>query len=149
MYYSKRKNGFSLIELLVVATIIIVLTTIGIITFQNAGRNARDSKRKTDLETVRQALVLYRSDNTSYPTGVAGANYSAMTSTLGAASYLSQPYPQDPKTGTSGFAYTYTNANAGATFCLCASTMENAANASNPTGCLVVGGTSAYCIVNP
>ena len=63
----KRKNGFTLIELLVVATIIVVLSAIGLVSFTNAGKSARNSKRKSDLETVRQALVLYKSDTGAYP----------------------------------------------------------------------------------
>lgn len=63
----RKKNGFTLIELLVVATIIVVLSAIGLVSFTNAGKSARNSKRKSDLETVRQALVLYKSDTGSYP----------------------------------------------------------------------------------
>ncbi len=65
----RRKNGFTLIELLVVATIIVVLSAIGLVSFTNAGKSARNSKRKSDLETVRQALVLYKSDMGAYPIG--------------------------------------------------------------------------------
>jgi len=32
-----------------------------------AGKSARDSKRKTDLEAIKAALVLYRVNNGSYP----------------------------------------------------------------------------------
>lgn len=63
----KKRNGFTLIELLVVATIIVVLSAIGLVSFTNAGKSARNSKRKSDLETVRQALVLYKSDTGGYP----------------------------------------------------------------------------------
>lgn len=63
----RKKNGFTLIELLVVATIIVVLSAIGLVSFTNAGKSARNSKRKSDLETVRQALVLYKSDTGAYP----------------------------------------------------------------------------------
>ncbi|PJC43527.1 MAG: hypothetical protein CO039_03740, partial [Candidatus Pacebacteria bacterium CG_4_9_14_0_2_um_filter_34_50] len=62
-----KKKGFTLIELLVVATIITILSAIGLVSFVNAGQGARDAKRKADLETVRQALVLRRSDLGNYP----------------------------------------------------------------------------------
>ncbi|NCS87105.1 MAG: prepilin-type N-terminal cleavage/methylation domain-containing protein, partial [Candidatus Pacebacteria bacterium] len=67
-----KKKGFTLIELLVVATIITILSAIGLVSFVNAGKGARDAKRKADLETVRQALVLRRSDLGNYPSGGAG-----------------------------------------------------------------------------
>lgn len=101
------KRGFTLIELLVASTILIVLATIGIVSFTNAGRSARDAKRKADLETVRAALVQYKVDTGSYPTS---ANYSILTGVSGplvSGGYLSQPVPVDPKnTGT--FMYVYT-----------------------------------------
>jgi prepilin-type N-terminal cleavage/methylation domain-containing protein len=90
----KKQSGFTLIELLVVATIIIVLSAIGMISFANAGRSARNAKRQSDLETVRQALVLYKSDEGTYPTG----NYTAIISTL-SSGYISTPTPSDPKDG--------------------------------------------------
>jgi general secretion pathway protein G len=95
--HKRKKTGFTLIELLVVATIIVVLSAIGLVSFANAGKGARNSKRKSDLETVRQALVLYKSDTTGYPVG---SNYEDMIGVL-SAGYLSSPTPIDPKDGQS------------------------------------------------
>lgn len=63
------KRGFTLIELLVVIAIIGILITVGSVSYQRAVRLSRDSKRKTDLEQIRQALETYRSENGSYPLG--------------------------------------------------------------------------------
>lgn len=63
-----------MIELLVVATIIIVLTTIGIISYRQAGISSRDGKRKTDLQVLRQALMLYKADNGCFPEGTSYSN---------------------------------------------------------------------------
>lgn len=94
----KNNKGFTLIELLVVATIITILSAIGLVSFVNAGQGARDAKRKSDLETVRQALVLYRSDEGTYPAGAGGAaGYSTAISALSSGSYISSPTPIDPK----------------------------------------------------
>lgn len=98
----KKKSGFTLIELLVVATILIVLSAIGLVSFTNAGKSARNSKRKADLETVRQALVLYKSDTGSYPSGLSGATYALMIATLSNGNYISSPTPLDPKDGQIG-----------------------------------------------
>ncbi|MBI4067476.1 type II secretion system protein [Candidatus Gottesmanbacteria bacterium] len=64
---SKSASGFTLIEILVAASIIALLSTIGFVSYQAAGRNARDAKRKADLEQIRSALELYKADNGTYP----------------------------------------------------------------------------------
>ncbi len=60
-------NGFTLIEILVVATIIAVLTAIGVVSYGSINLRTRNAKRKSDLEQVRSALEMYRIDNGSYP----------------------------------------------------------------------------------
>ncbi len=62
-----HKKGFSLLELLVSATIIAVLTTIGIVSYSSVNKRSRDVKRKSDIEQIRSALEMYRSDNGQYP----------------------------------------------------------------------------------
>lgn len=100
--YRKKKTGFTLIELLVVATIIIVLSAIGLVSFTNAGKSARNSKRKSDLETVRQALVLYKSDMGTYP-ALSPNNHTQyetlVSNTYLGNGYVSDPTPDDPKAG--------------------------------------------------
>lgn len=63
----KLKKGFTLIELLVVISIISILVAVGATSYQRAVKVSRDSKRKTDLEQIRQALETYRSENGIYP----------------------------------------------------------------------------------
>jgi type II secretion system protein G len=62
-------SGFTLIELLVVIAIIGVLaaTSIALINPLQQFKKARDTKRKADLQQIRSALELYRSDNGTYP----------------------------------------------------------------------------------
>lgn len=92
--FKKHTRGFTLIELLVVTTIIIILSAIGIVSYQNAGQNARNAKRKSDIETVRQALVLFKSDTGAYPLGL---SFTAMLTDI--SGYVSNPLPVDPKDG--------------------------------------------------
>ncbi len=63
------KKGFTLIEILVVVTIIALLAVGGLASFQGITRASRDGRRKTDLEQVRTAIELYRNNNVngSYP----------------------------------------------------------------------------------
>lgn len=104
----KKIRAFTLIEILVVATIIAVLVTVTAVSFANAQKNSRNSKRKTDLETVRQALVLYRQDNGSY--GNVGAtstadNFTSILTLLVTGGYLTSTSIDDPKTGDPTYVY--------------------------------------------
>ena len=99
--------GFTMIELLVVATIMILLTTIALVSYRSATQGSRNAKRKTDLQTVRQALVLYRSDNGCYP---ADLTFTAMLTTI--SSYLSDT-PYDPQGSESAPLYVYTPLGSG------------------------------------
>lgn len=102
-----------MIELLVVATIMIILTAIGLVSYQNATRNARNGKRKADLETVRSALVLYRTDNGEYPDQ---STFDAAITELYTDGYISASAMTDPK----GAPYAYTYSTTGSTFTICA-----------------------------
>jgi prepilin-type N-terminal cleavage/methylation domain-containing protein len=119
MFASKAtQRGFTMIELLVVTTIIILLTTVGLVSYRTAGVNARNGKRKADMETVRQALVLYRTDNLLYPTGVLGSDFDVMVGTV--SDYLSSVTVTDPKgAGHATYFYEYSSA-AGRDFTLTA-----------------------------
>jgi len=104
------RAGFTLIELLVAISIVIFLSTVGMTSYRAAQKKGRDSKRKSDLEQVRAALEMYRSDNELYPIGDWGTALSALNS----GGYLSTT-PQDPK----GYSYYY-NSAAGYSYDLCA-----------------------------
>ncbi len=108
IYYKFHfSQSFTLIEMLVVATIIGLLTTGGIVFYSQFSKQARDTKRKADLEQIRAALEMYRSNNNQYAdfTG----NCSSYTALTGSTKYL-QSMPTDPK-ATSGLFY-YCNISA-------------------------------------
>ena len=79
----KKKNqpGFTLIELLVVATIIIILTTLGLVSYRTVMKKSKQAKCQADIEAVRQALVMYRSDTGSYPIATAWTDLTNTTLT--------------------------------------------------------------------
>lgn len=56
-----------MVELLVVMTIIAILVGISLVSFDAIRKSARDGKRKADLESIRSALEIYRTDCRSYP----------------------------------------------------------------------------------
>ena len=66
----RNEFGFTLIELLVVIGIIGILTAISTIAYSSVTKNSRDQRRKVDIEQVRSALEMYRSNqvNANYPT---------------------------------------------------------------------------------
>lgn len=96
--HSRLKRGFTLIELLVVIAILGILIAIVSSSFLTAQKQSRDSKRKTDLEQIRQALETYRSVNNQYPDT---ANWE---SALTGGGYINT-IPVDP--GNGGYDYQY------------------------------------------
>lgn len=67
-----RKRGFSLIEVLVVVAIIGILSVIVLVTLQGTRESARDSRRLSDLASLRLGLALYYSDHEQYPIPING-----------------------------------------------------------------------------
>jgi len=61
------KRGFSLIELLVVIALIGILTAILTFNFIEAQKRSRDTKRKSDLLTTKQALEMFYTAKSHYP----------------------------------------------------------------------------------
>lgn len=90
------QRAFTMIELLVVATIIIILTTIALVSFSQANMSVRNGKRKADLETMRQSLLLYRQDKGYYAVG-STVTFSALVTALHTEEYLSEATIQDPR----------------------------------------------------
>jgi prepilin-type N-terminal cleavage/methylation domain-containing protein len=65
-------KGFTLIEVLLVITLIGILLTIGLVNFNSEARfiDARNDIRKTHIRTLESAITQYRLQNGSYPAGL-------------------------------------------------------------------------------
>jgi general secretion pathway protein G len=135
--FAFRRAGFTLFELLVSISIIAILTALATISFSNAQKKARDTKRIQDVDAVKKALEMYYSNN----------NYSYPTTEDGLEDLTSDPVylekvPTDPKGG--DYAYTYVG---GDTFCFCAEMEdENKGNAAD--NACDWEGTGFYCAKN-
>ena len=108
-----HKTGFTMIELLVAATIIIMLTTIGLVSYRTASVKSRNGRRESDISQVRSALELYRASVGSYPNN---ASFAALLSNGAFRSYLGPATIQDPK-NTSPYLYTFSSN--GRTYTIC------------------------------
>ena len=64
----RRAGGFTLIELMVVLVIIGVLAALIVPNVLGRADEAKITGARTDLQTIRQALKLYKLDNGNYPT---------------------------------------------------------------------------------
>ncbi|MFH0815139.1 MAG: type II secretion system protein [Candidatus Falkowbacteria bacterium] len=53
-----RKDGFSLVELIVVIAIVAILSTLVLFSLTGVREKARDAKRLSDMESLRQAMEL-------------------------------------------------------------------------------------------
>lgn len=72
-----KRRGFTLVELLISVSIIAILIAIGIASYSTINKQSRDTKRKSDIEQIRSALEMYRSENGYYPNVGSGLFVSA------------------------------------------------------------------------
>lgn len=88
-----KTKGFTLVELMVVTLVIGILISLSLAASTGAKKSARDGKRKADLEQIRSALEMYKTDQGEYP-----ENKDLLVS----GGYLTEIFP-DP----SGYVYFY------------------------------------------
>jgi general secretion pathway protein G len=61
------EKGFTLIEVLIVVTLVIILASIGLVTYSNSVQRAREAVLKEDLYRMRDAIDQYYADKNKYP----------------------------------------------------------------------------------
>jgi prepilin-type N-terminal cleavage/methylation domain-containing protein len=73
--FFKSQKGFTLIELLVVITIIGILSSVVLVSFQSVNKKARDAKRISELKQFSTVLELFYSIHGHYPRDGASGTY--------------------------------------------------------------------------
>jgi prepilin-type N-terminal cleavage/methylation domain-containing protein len=71
-FYTVKNSGFTLIELMVVITIIGILATIGYASFDDARKQSRDKVRMSALKELQLSIELYRAQYGRYPVAGSG-----------------------------------------------------------------------------
>ena len=99
---NKKNKGFTLIESLVVVTMMMVITAVAVTSYATASKKNRDNRRKADLEKIRTALEMFRQSDLggSYPVA-SGVEATGLVSEK----YIDE-WPNDPKSTTQRYEYT-------------------------------------------
>ena len=143
------KKGFSLLELLVVISIIAILVGLSAVSYSTAQKKARDARRRGDMRAIQAAYEQYYADpvnNSAYPPNCSSSSITT---------YAPGGWPTDPQNSTSS-GQVYTTSCDAATFCFCSkleSGTGNSGTAADATcsGLGVADGNGAYpyfCVKN-
>lgn len=131
-------KGFTLLELLVVISLIGFLMGVGAVSYSKAQKDTRDARRKSDMKATQNGFEEFYGKNTRYPQNASEAN----TAIIGG-------LPADPKNNGN---YVYTigyDASEGLTYCACGLLESATGNATAlPTGTNCNWGSGSYFCVS-
>jgi type II secretion system protein G len=135
----KKQGGFTLLELLIVIVIIGILALLIIPNITSAPKKARDTKRKTDITTIRKGLEEYFVNNNSYP--------AALTDLTTGTAPIIATLPTDPK-NTSPHTYVYTPGTGNTTYTLNACLENDGDSSANVITAVSPCTTKTFQVVN-
>jgi len=151
----KNKKGFTLIELLVVIAIIGLLSTLAVVSLNNARQKSRDAKRVSDIKQVQTALELFFVDQNGYPgetansvlgsTNLAALDDTGFTTACGSGTCYMGQVPSNPTPNGADYVY---NATSGGTACTSGTSCDDYSitfTIEGPTGQL----TAPNCTADP
>lgn len=136
-----KKNAFTLLEILVVISIIGILIALGTAAFSTTQKKSRDARRKADIKAMQNGLEQFHAKYGDYPESAIEGVYEETIFPAG--------LPEDPKnTGEN----TYTFNLSEDSFCVCALLESSSGNASAlPAGSVTIcsyGTGDYYCLSN-
>ncbi|MFO1326436.1 MAG: type II secretion system major pseudopilin GspG [Rubrivivax sp.] len=105
----RAPRGFTLIELMVVVVIIGVLAALIVPNVLDRTDDARVTAARTDVNSLMQALKLYKLDNQRYPSAEQGLDALVRKPTAGAVPPNWRPYMEKLPTDPWGRPYQYVN----------------------------------------
>ena len=130
---TRSRKGFTLVEILVVVSIMCILTAVIIGGVASARVKARDARRVADIKQISKAIENYFSSCYSYPSAL-----SDLTTSSGCASYIPvlTSLPQDPQASINVYYRYYTDtlgglggtSGSGRRYHVCATLESSAAN---------------------
>jgi prepilin-type N-terminal cleavage/methylation domain-containing protein len=82
MIIHMRHRGFTIVELIIVITIMAILMTLGVVNMRSSQANGRDAERKTDIESIAQHLETYYTSGTDGSTDVGSYPSTTITGSL-------------------------------------------------------------------
>ena len=127
------QRGFTLLEILVVISIIGILLGLGSVAFSTAQKKGRDARRRSDMKAVQSALEQYYSVNSTYAAPIGATCGSSL------AGYLDGGV-KDPKSTAN-----YSCTTAASSYCACA-VLEDTTGGNYGAGC--AAGTTHFCVKN-
>jgi prepilin-type N-terminal cleavage/methylation domain-containing protein len=135
-----RQRGFTLLEILVVISIIGILVALGTAAFSTTQKKSRDARRKSDIKAMQNGFEQYHAKTGAYPITFLEA---------GDTSIFPGGLPEDPRNID---ANVYTINLSDDSFCICAYLESSVGNAANlPSGggpTCEYGSGDYYCLGN-
>lgn len=112
---NKLRKGFTLVELLVVISVIGVLSTLVLVSFGPVQKQARDTQRKSDIKQYQSSLESYANKTDGiYVISETATDPSGFCDELTG----TETCPQDPKEGEDGYGYNMITDSAGSAYVL-------------------------------
>jgi len=88
---NKKLKGFTLIEMLIVITIIALLASLILVGMGGARAKARDARRIADLRAVQNGLELYYANNSAYSDATSWTDLKTDLATVGCSQIPNDP----------------------------------------------------------
>lgn len=131
-----KRKGFTLLELLVVISIIGILVALGAVAFSTAQQKGRDAKRRGDMKSIQNAFEQYYAQNAS--------SYNVTCGTMWTGTQSVGSLPTDPKGGT----YVYTSNCTASTYYYCAHLEEVGRGNFTDSTATTAGAGDYFCVKN-